>query len=362
MQIGVPTEIKNHEHRVAITPAGVTALTAAGHRIVVQSGAGCDSGFDDAAYLAAGAEVSESAARVWQSEMVVKVKEPLASEYDYLRPGLVLFTYLHLAAVPELAHELIERRVCAIAYETVQPDGDGLPLLAPMSQVAGRVAAQMGVYLLQRENGTPYRGRGILPGGVAGVAPVTAVILGAGNVGRHAADALRGLSAEVVLLEADAARAEALGARHYSRESLLELLPACDLLIGAALIPGEHAPELLSAADIARMPAGSVFVDVSIDQGGISETSRATTYDEPVYVESGVLHCCLPNMPAVVPQSSTLALTTATLPYVQRLADLGVDGAIAADPALARGINVRDGAVLHAGVRRALAGSLLSDL
>jgi len=365
MRIGVPAEIKNHEHRVAVTPAGVAELTDHGHVVCVQTGAGCDSGYSDDRYREAGAAVVASAHEAWACEMIVKVKEPLPVEYDYLRPDLILFTYLHLAAVPELAQKLCERQVCAIAYETVQLESGLLPLLLPMSQVAGRVAAQMGAYLLQRENGTPFRGKGLLPGGIAGIDPAQAVILGAGNVGMHAADALAGLGMEVQLLEADRSRINQLQAEthdritvhHFCRDSLLALLSDCDLLIGAALIPGEHAPELLASEDIALMQPGSVFVDVSIDQGGGSETSRPTTYDEPVYLDGGVLHCCLPNMPAAVPQSSTLALTRATLPYICELADQGIDAAIANNPALARGINVRNGRIAHEGVRIALASA-----
>ena len=362
MRIGIPKEIKNREHRVAMTPEGVASLVAAGHAVRLQTGAGLDSGFEDAAYRQAGAELAGTATEAWDVDLVVKVKEPLSEEYGFLRPELTLFTFLHLAADVELARELIRKGVCAIGYETVQLENGRLPLLAPMSQVAGRVAAQLGVQFLQRENGTAFPGKGILIGGLEGPPTGRAVILGGGNVGRHAAESLAGLGAEVILLEADPAHLQALEQQFagrirlqpYAAETLAALLPGCDLLIGAALVPGEHAPSLLKSSDLARMPKGSVFVDVSIDQGGVSETSRPTSYEHPVYVEAGVLHCCLPNLPATVPETSTWALTRATLPYVQRLADLGIDAALAADPALAAGVNIRAGRVVHHGVATAL--------
>lgn len=362
MRIGIPREIKNREHRVAMTPAGVATLVAAGHELHVQAGAGRDSGFQDDAYREAGAVIAESAAGAWACDLVVKVKEPLAEEYGFLRPGLTLFTFLHLAAVAELARELLRKRVCAIGYETVQPDDGRLPLLAPMSQVAGRVAAQLGVSFLQRENGTAFPGKGILIGGLEGMPPGRAVILGGGNVGTHAADALAGLAAEVIILESDAGHLQSLQERfsgrvqlrRYAADTLRQLLPGCDLLIGAALVPGRHAPGLLGRDDIGHMPKGSVFVDVSIDQGGVSESSRPTSYESPVYVEQGVLHCCLPNLPATVPGTSTWALTRATLPYVRQLADRGIEQALFSDPALARGVNTRDGEVVHAEVAASL--------
>ena len=362
MRIGVPREIKNREHRVAITPEGVKELTAVGHEVLVEAAAGLDSAFSDASYLQAGAVVVDGAAKVWDCELVVKVKEPLASEYQYFRPNLMLFTFLHLAAVPELAKALLASGVCAIGYETVQLPSGKLPLLAPMSQVAGKVAAQLGVQYLQKENGTNFQGSGRLVGKMGSLPAAQVVILGAGNVGINAAEAIACLGGDVQLLEANEARIEKLQhethnniqVHHYTHENLLKLLPSCDLLIGAALIPGKHAPVLLSRSDVAGMKRGAVFIDVAIDQGGMSETSRPTSFAEPVYLEEGVLHCCLPNLPAAVPQSSTAALTHATLPYVQLIADKGLEGAVAAEPSLKPGINIENGKVIHEGVKAAL--------
>jgi len=368
MRIAVPKEIKNHEHRVAMIPAGVAVLVADGHQVMVQSGAGMDSGFSDQAYQQAGACMTDSAADCWAADLVIKVKEPLAEEYDFLRPGLMLFTFLHLAAVPALLRVLLDKKVCAIAYETVQLDDGTLPLLAGMSQVAGRVAAQLAVRFLQKENGTPFAGLGRLAAGIAGSAPAQVLIFGAGNVGLHAADALAGLGAEVVLLEANADRMKLVESRFgfqtespteaprrpqvlaFSDANIHRLLPHCDILIGAALIPGQHAPGLLKRSDVQTMQAGSVFIDVSIDQGGISETSRVSSYDDPVYVEAGVIHCCLPNLPGAVPLTSTMALTHASLPYIRLLAKHGFMQAMALNQALSRGLNVCDGLVIHQGL------------
>jgi len=362
MRIGVPREIKNHEHRVAMTPTGVGMLVADGHQVVVQAGAGMDSGFPDNDFIAAGACMLETAKEIWASDLIVKVKEPLAGEYCFLRPDLVLFTFLHLAAVPELAEVLLKKKVCAIGYETVQLDDGSLPILARMSQVAGRVAAQLAVRFLQKENGTPFPGKGLLAGGVDGGSPASVLILGAGNVGLNAADALAGLGAKVVLLEARQSRIRPLQSSlhgnvsvvHFSGENLHHLLPDCDILIGAALVPGQHAPGLLRRDDVKTMQPGSVFIDVSIDQGGICETSRPTTYDEPVYVEEGVIHCCLPNLPGAVPLTSTMVLTDASLPYIRLIANDGVDEAARLNVAISRGINIRNGKVLHQGVAESL--------
>jgi alanine dehydrogenase len=361
MHIGVPKEIKNRERRVALTPDNVRVLCAAGHTVRVQDGAGIGARFADEAYRQAGAKMVGTAAEAWEAELVVKVKEPLPEEYPFLRQDLTLFTYLHLAAAPELAHELQRRGVHAIAYETVQTADGRLPLLAPMSQVAGRVAVQMGAGFLQAEvPGVPHHGRGVLMGGIAGVPRARVVIIGGGNVGEHAARAALGLGARVMVLDVRSERLAELEASLIGLESrplhgdgLRQLLPDTDLLIGAALIAGEHAPHLLDRAVLASMPEGAVFVDVSIDQGGISETSHATSFETPVYVEAGVIHCCLPNLPAAVPLSSTLALTHATFPYTQMLA-ASVEAALAGNAALRHGVNVWDGAIRHAGVADAL--------
>jgi len=366
MRIGVPKEIKNHEHRVAVTPDGVAQLSATGHRVIVEAAAGIDSGFSDADYQQAGAEIVADAARAWSAELVVKVKEPQVCEYQYLREDLGLFTFLHLAAFPQLAAVLLEKKVCGIAYETVQNGAGYLPLLKPMSEVAGRMAVQLGVHFLQKENGTVFPGKGCLPASIGTVDAMHVVILGAGNVGLNAADAAAGLGARVSLLERDEKRIRGLQQQthknislfHFSHEHFFDLLDHCDLLIGAALIPGKHAPALLSRNDLKRMWNGSVFIDVSIDQGGISDTSRVTGYDEPVYVEEGVIHCCLPNLPAAVPQTSTRALTEVTLPYVRLLADSGINEALKTDTALACGLNVQAGRIVHPAVSASLKGKL----
>ena len=361
MRIGVPKEIKNRERRVALAPDSVRRLVAAGHTLSVQCGAGIGSRFADEAYRQAGATMVDTAAEAWDAELVVKVKEPLTEEYPFLHPGLTLFTYLHLAAAPELADALRQRGVHAIAYETVQTLDGHLPLLSPMSQVAGRVAVQMGASFLQAEvPGVPHHGRGVLMGGIAGVPRAQVVIIGGGNVGEHAARAALGLGARVTVLDVRNERLAELEAsligletRPLHGDGLRELLPSADLLIGAALIPGEHAPHLLDRGMIGTMPEGAVFVDVSIDQGGISETSHPTSFEAPAYVEEEVIHCCLPNLPAVVPLSSTQALTHATFPYVQMLAK-GIEQALAGNVALRHGINVWDGEIRHAAVADAL--------
>jgi len=363
VRIGVPTEIKNHEHRVALTPAGVSALVSDGHDVIVQSGSGDDSGFQNHAYITAGAQIVELACDAWACDLVVKVKEPLVSEYGFFRANLTLFTFLHLAAVPGLARALIESKVCAIAYETVQLADGSLPILARMSEVAGRVAAQLAVRFLQKENGTPFAGKGRLAGGIAGSSSAQVLIFGAGNVGLNAADALAGLGADIILLEARQSRVESLQpllhgnmtVLPFSNAQLHRLLPNCDILIGAALIPGKHAPGLLRRKDVRSMQPGSVFIDVSIDQGGISETSYPTTYDDPVYVEEGVMHCCLPNLPAAVPLTSTTALTDASLPHIRLIAKHGVDEAARINQAISHGINIRDGKVVHQGLAASLA-------
>ena len=361
MIIGIPAEIKNREHRVALIPEGARALVEDGHQVLVEQGAGAGSGFSDKEYTDAGATIVASAADAWAAELVVKVKEPLPQEYQFLRPGLGLFTFLHLAACPELLQVLLEKKVLAIGYETVQTDDGRLPLLAPMSQVAGRLATQIGASLLQSENGTQWPGRGVLMGGVANVKPANVLILGGGNVGRSAAEVAIGMGAIVHILEA---RVESVAAlrqhfgqrcevRFFAQQMMFEALDECDLLIGAALVPGAHAPHLLTSSFLERMPDGSVFMDVAIDQGGISETSRPTSYEQPVYVESGVLHCCLPNLPSAVPVSSTQALTAETFPYIRLLAQAGIATAIREHRSLRRSVNTWDGQITHPAVAEA---------
>lgn len=363
MHIGIPKEIKNRERRVALTPEGAALLIAAGHHVCVEQGAGLGSGYSDEDYRHVHAEIVEDAAAAWDAELVVKVKEPLASEYGFLRPGLCLFTYLHLAAAPELVPVLLEQGVRAIGYETVQTNDGALPLLAPMSHIAGRVAVQIGARLMQAENDTAFPGKGVLMGGVDGAPPARVLILGGGNVGSNAAQVALGMGASVQILDANvnnvarlrtqfAYAGDACDARFFAPQLMFEALEDCDLLIGATLIPGEHTPTLLTPSYLERMQGG-VLVDVSIDQGGVSETSRPTSFAEPVYAEAGVLHCCLPNLPACVPLSATQALTHVTLPYIRKLADKGIDTALD-DAALARGINTWNGNIRHPGVAHAL--------
>jgi len=355
MIIGIPKEIKNREHRVALTPDGAHVLITDGHRIHIEQGAGTSSGFSDQNYAAAGASIVKQANAAWAADLVVKVKEPLPEEYDQLRPGLCLFTFLHLASNPNLLHALLTRKVCAIGYETVQYDDGSLPLLTPMSRIAGRLATQIGASLLQVENGTPWPGRGVLMGGINHVPAARVLILGGGNVGCNAAEVAIGMGAEVQVLDTSAACVGALRAhldptcdvRLFTPQLMLKTMHDCDLLIGAALIAGAHAPHLLTPDLLRRMPERAVFVDVAIDQGGISETSRPSSYDAPVYVEQGVLHCCLPNLPSAVPISSTHALTAATLPYIQLLANESVSESVREHKDLARGVNTCDGHIVH---------------
>jgi alanine dehydrogenase len=362
MIIGVPKEVKIGENRVGLVPAGAQALVDAGHRVLVQAGAGAGSGIADAAYRAAGAEIVAAAADAWGGAgMVVKVKEPVAAEYPLLRPGLVLFTYLHLAAARELTAALLERRVTAIAYETVAARDGSLPLLAPMSEVAGRLATQIGATLLQKDRGGP----GILLGGVPGVRHGRVTVLGGGAVGLNAARVALGLGAEVTLIDIDLARLARID-EHFqgkietlmsNRAAVEEAAIASDLLIGAVLVAGARAPVLVFAQTVARMRAGAVIVDVAVDQGGCVETIRPTTHAEPTYVIDGVIHYGVTNMPALVPRTSTFALTNATLPYALRLAG-GVEAALAADPGLGAGLNTAGGAIVHPAVAAAFgAGS-----
>ncbi len=359
MLIGVPKEIKNHEYRVGLTPASVRELVHHGHAVRVQAGAGAGIGAADADYLAAGATIAADAAEVFaQAEMIVKVKEPQAAERAMLRPDQVLFTYLHLAPDPEQCRDLVASGAVCIAYETVTDRSGGLPLLAPMSEVAGRLAVQAGAYCLERAHG----GMGVLLGGVAGVPPARILILGAGVVGSNAAQIAVGTGAQVVVMDrsVDALRRmdRLLGARvmtvFSNRDNVEREVLAADLVIGAVLIPGAAAPKLVTRAMLPRMKPGSVIVDVAIDQGGCVETARATTHAEPTYVVDNVVHYCVANMPGGVPRTSTYALNNATLPFVLALADNGWKQALRDDPHLKAGLNVCAGQVTCAEVAQAL--------
>ena len=357
MHVGIPKEIKNHEYRVALTPEGARSLTQAGHTVIIESSAGAAAGFGDDAYRAAGATVAATAAEVYAADLVMKVKEPQPDEVKQLREGQLLFCYLHLAAAPELARELMARGVTAIAYETVsKPDGR-LPLLQPMSDIAGRLAPQMGALGLHTSHG----GSGKLMSGMPGVPPARVLIIGAGVVGMSAARTAVGLGARVTLVDRQAdqlAHAEAqFGARVETRfsspDTIDDSLGYADIVIGAAQIPGRHAPRLISLASLKRMPAGAVLVDVAIDQGGIAETSRPTTHSHPFFVAEGIVHYCVTNMPGAVARTATKALTHATLPYVQALAAQGL-AALQADPGLQAGLHVHAGKITHAGLAQDL--------
>ena len=357
MIVGVPTEIKQDEYRVALTPAGALELTRRGHSVVVELGAGEGSAFADSSYTAVGARIG-SVEEIWaDSELVLKVKEPLPEEYGRLHEGQILFTYLHLAASEELTRALMESGAACIAYETVETDDRALPLLAPMSEIAGRLAAQAGANFLEK----PVGGRGLLLGGVPGVAPGKAMVIGGGMVGYNAAVIALGLGAEVTILERSIDRMRHLEEVLGSRVTLLmssalqieESVAEADLVVGAVLIPGALAPKLITREMIAEMKDGSVVADVAIDQGGCVETSHPTTHSEPVFVVDGVIHYCVANMPGAVPITSTKALTNATLPYVEEIADYGLREAVARDPALARGVNVLEGRVTYEAVAEA---------
>jgi len=357
MHIGIPKEIKNHEYRVALTPEGVRVLAQAGHRVSVETRAGATVGFGDDAYRAAGAVITDTAAEVYAADLVVKVKEPQTDEVALLRAGQLLFCYLHLAAAPELARELMARGVTAIAYETVSNPAGGLPLLQPMSDIAGRLAPQMGALGLHTSHG----GNGKLISGMPGVPPAHVLIIGAGAVGMSAARMAVGLGAQVTLIDRQAdrlAHAETLfGARVASRfsspEAIAAFLAQADIVIGAAQIPGRHAPRLISRELLKQMPSGSVLVDVAIDQGGIAETSRPTTHSAPFFVAEGVVHYCVTNMPGAVARTATDALTHATLPYVQALAAQGL-AALDTDAGLKAGLHVHAGQIMHAGLAQDL--------
>ncbi|MDQ1677346.1 MAG: alanine dehydrogenase [Actinomycetota bacterium] len=357
MQVGVPREIKNHEYRVAITPAGVRELARNGHDVAVETGAGLGSAIADAEYVAAGARILDSADEVWAgADLVLKVKEPIEAEYHRMRRGQVLFTYLHLAASAECTRALADRGVTAIAYETVEAPNGSLPLLAPMSEVAGRLAAQVGAATLMRAAG----GRGVLMGGVPGVAAARVVVIGAGVSGVNAAAVAAGMHADVVLLDRNVERLRQVDALYQGRLQTLastaytldEVVSGADLVIGAVLVPGAKAPQLVSNELVSRMRPGSVLVDISIDQGGCFEDSRPTTHEDPTYRVHDSVFYCVANMPGAVPHTSTQALTNVTLPYTVALAD-DWRAACRADPGLALGLNVHDGQVTHEAVAAA---------
>ncbi|MFD0905668.1 alanine dehydrogenase [Actinomadura sediminis] len=352
MKIGVPREIKNHEYRVAITPAGVHELTRHDHEVFVERGAGLGSAIPDDDYTAAGAKILDSADEVWaEGDLILKVKEPIAPEFHRMREGQVLFTYLHLAASRECTDALLSAGVTAIAYETVQLPDRALPLLAPMSEVAGRLAPQVGAYHLMASNG----GRGVLPGGVPGVAPAKVVVIGGGVSGLNAAQIAVGMGADVTILDVDVDRLRRIDAIYQGRVRTLvsnaltveQQARAADLVIGAVLIPGAKAPKLISNELVAGMKTGSVLVDIAIDQGGCFADSRPTTHDDPAYRVHGSTFYCVANMPGSVPNTSTYALTGVTLPYAVAIAGKGWRGALRDDAALARGLNTHAGEIVY---------------
>lgn len=358
MRIGVPKEIKNNENRVAITPAGVVHLVEAGHQVSIETKAGIGSGFTDEEYKAAGATIVPTAADAWAEEMVMKVKEPIPEEYGFFHEGLILFTYLHLAPEPELTQALTNKKVVAIAYETVQLSNRSLPLLTPMSEVAGRMAPQIGAQFLEK----PHGGKGILLGGVPGVRRGKVTIVGGGIVGTNAAKIAVGLGADVTILDLNPERLRQLDDIFGNSVTTLmsnpfniaESVAESDLVIGAVLIPGAKAPRLVTEDMIKAMSEGSVVVDVAIDQGGIFETTdHITTHDDPTYVKHGVVHYAVANMPGAVPRTSTIALTNVTVPYAVRIANKGYVQACLEDPALLKGINTLDGYVTYQAVAEA---------
>ena len=358
MIICVPKEIKDKEFRVGIVPAGVREFTESGHTVLIESAAGLGSGISDGEFRAAGAEIVSDAAEVYQkAEMIIKVKEPLKQEYGSMRKGLILFTYLHLAPLPELTGVLLEKQVSAVAYETIRLDNGCLPLLAPMSEVAGRMAIQVGAHYLEKEAG----GKGILLGGVDGVAPGRVVILGSGTVGTNAAHVAVGIGAETTVMGRNGTRLAALErlfhnrikTRQTGRENIEDELRTADLVVGGVLVPGAAAPKLITREMLSLMQKGSVIVDVSIDQGGCVETAKPTTHSDPVYDVDGIIHYCVANMPGAVPRTSTFALTKATLPYALAIANKGIIQSIKEDRALKRGLNAYSGLLTNKEVAQA---------
>ncbi len=358
MKIGIPKEVKEKENRVACTPGSIRALTARGHAVFVEKTAGEGSGFSDKDFADAGATLLNTAGEVWKAaDMIIKVKEPQPEEFQFLRPGLVLFTYLHLAAEPALTDALLASKTVGIAYETVQV-GNRLPLLEPMSEIAGRMSAIVGANYLSKVNG----GAGVLLGGVPGVAPARVVVVGGGTAGVNAARMAAGMGADVAILEVDTEKMRYLDTVFagriktiYSNEqNLMDLLPRTDLLIGAVLVPGAKAPKLIRREMLRSMRPGSVFVDIAIDQGGCAETSRPTSHLNPVFVDEGVVHYCVTNMPGAYARTSAQALVNATTPYALKLADLGWEAAVAKFPEIGLGLNTADGKITYAKVSEAL--------
>lgn len=368
MKIGIPTEIKEREHRIGINPGGVVELTSAGHEVLIQKDAGVGSGFSNEELEQAGATIVPTAADAWAADMVMKVKEPLASEVQYFRPGLILYTYLHLAPLPELTKHLMDQKVRAIAYETIEGPGGSLPLLRPMSEVAGRMAVQVGAASLEKERG----GKGILLGGVPGTRRGRVAILGGGIVGANAATIAVGMGAHVTVLDIDHARMAyledvfrgSIETLYSNKRNIQHAIEWADLVVGAVLVPGARAPKLITKPMLADMSDGSAIVDVAVDQGGCIETCRPTTHDDPTFVLDGVVHYCVPNMPGAVAQTSTFALTNVTLRYAKQIATEGVEAAVKADPYLAKGVNCWDGACTYQAVAEGVGTEYtpLSDL
>lgn len=360
MIVGVPKEVKTDEYRVAITPAGVQSFIEAGHQVLIEQRAGEGSGFSDWEYIESGAQIVETAEEVWsKAEMIIKVKEPQPEEYPYFREGLILFTFLHLAAEPELTKRLCDRGVTAIAYETIQLPDQSLPLLTPMSEIAGRMAVQAGAQFLEKRHG----GKGILLSGVPGVKPGKVTIIGGGTVGLNAAKIAMGYGAEVTILDIHAGRLRHIDDLFFGRIHTListpyhiaQIIQETDLLIGAVLIPGRKAPHLVTEEMVKTMTPGSVIVDVSVDQGGSIETiDRATTHRDPIYEKFGVLHYAVANIPGAVPRTATLALTAVTLPYILEIANQGLVPAVQQNPALAKGVNVYQGKITNQAVAESL--------
>ena len=355
MIVGVPKEVKDNEYRVALTPEGAHELSRAGHEVLIERSAGDGSSLHEDRYRRAGADMAASADEVWSSvDMVLKVKEPIAEEYERMREGQILFTYLHLAAERELTQALLDHKVQGVAYETVQLEDGRLPLLAPMSEVAGRMAPHVGATLQEKEHG----GRGVLLGGVSGVRPGRVLVLGAGMAGANAAWIAAGMEAEVIVVDKDLDKLRFIDQIHKGRIitlmsdqlTLEQRVRESDVLIGSVLVPGARAPKLVSEEMVASMRPGSVVIDIAIDQGGCIETSHMTTHSDPTYIAHGVVHYCVGNMPGAVPNTSTYALTNVTLPYALEIANRGLDDAVREDPALARGVNTYGGQLTNAGV------------